>query len=78
MPAPVLLVSWIAVMLLAAAGAGWLVLSRFPEVFFGTGDWRQSRRGRAVRRLLLAVMVVSGLAVLVGAGLLLFGAGRIE
>jgi hypothetical protein len=53
----------------AGLGAAWLVLSRFPEVFFQTRDWRTSRKARVIRRLMLVGIALFGC--LAAAGLVL-------
>ena len=52
---------------LAAAGASWLFLSRFPLVFFNEQRWTDSPGGRRIRVLLIVLLVLFGLVV-VGAG----------
>ncbi len=68
----VLLTIWLGVMGLAGTGAAWLFLSRFPEVFFETEDWKATRKGRLARAALVAGLVVSGVVFLVGVGMLAF------
>jgi len=76
--AAVLLAVWVALLLLAGAGASRLVLGRFPEVFFGTCEWRSSRRGRILRAVLAAAMVVAGAAALAGTAVLVLARGSVE
>ena len=68
------LVLWLAVMGLGATGGAWFLLSRFPEVFFNAKSWRETRGGRASRRVLIALFVLFGFVVLAAAaGLVVSG-----
>jgi len=78
MRAAVLLAVWVALTLFAGAGASRLVLGRFPEVFFGTREWRASRRGKVLRAVLAAGMVVAGAAALAGIVVLVLARGSAE
>jgi len=70
-----ILVAWIGVMGLAATGAGWVILSRFPEVFFQSDNWRSTRKGRISRTIIIWLFVFFSLVVLAGiATLVLFWA----
>lgn len=66
----IVLIIWLGVMGLAAVGASWLFLSRFPLVFFNTERWTDSPGGRRARVLLIVLLVLFGLVV-VGAGVML-------
>lgn len=65
-----ILVTWIGVMGLLAAGAGWVILSRLPEVFFQSDNWRSTRKGRISRAIIIGLLVFFSLVVLVGLALL--------
>ena len=43
---------------LVAAGAGWVMFSRFPEVFFDSDDWRATRKGRVSRAVIIVLFVL--------------------
>jgi hypothetical protein len=63
----IVIIIWLGVMGLAAAGASWLFLSRFPLVFFNTQRWTDSAAGRRTRVLLIVLLAAFGLVVLGGA-----------
>ncbi|UCG41893.1 MAG: hypothetical protein JSU73_08365 [candidate division WOR-3 bacterium] len=73
-----ILVAWIGVMGLLAAGAGWVILSRFPEVFFQSDDWRCSRRGRISRAVIVGLLVFFSLVALAGITMLVLLRVRAE
>lgn len=61
---------WIGIMTVLASLVAWLLVSRFPEVFFQTRNWRDSAEARRLRVVLL---VGAGLGVtIVGVGFILF------
>ena len=61
----IVLLIWLGVMGLFAAGAAWFFFARFPEVFGGT-------RRRVLRGAAVAGLVLSGLALLAGLVMLVF------
>jgi hypothetical protein len=65
-----ILVAWIGVMGLLAAGAGWVILSRFPEVFFQSDNWRSTRKGRIFRVIISGLLVFFSLVVFLGIAML--------
>ncbi len=65
-----LLTVWIGIMVALALLVAWLLVSRFPEVFFQSRNWRDSAEGRRVRMVLL---VGAGVGVITaGVSLVLF------
>ncbi len=68
----IILVIWLGLMGLAGMGAVWLLVSRFPEVFFETQNWKATRKGRVVRIVILVGSVLSGLTLLAGIAMLVF------
>ncbi len=65
-----ILVTWIGVMGLLAAGAGWVILSRFPEVFFQSDNWRSTSKGRVSRLVIIGLLAFFSVVVLAGVAML--------
>jgi hypothetical protein len=64
------LVIWIGVMGAAATTGAWVMLSKFSEVFFDAGSWRETKGGRRSRAVLIGLYVLFGLVIVVALAML--------